>query len=129
MTTARRAPADIDDYIAGFPAEVQAVLKRIRTTIQKAVPGAEEAISYQIPTFRLNGKNLIHFAAFKEHVGLYPAPREDADFKEELARYGGGKGTVQFPFGKPLPLDLIRRIVRFRARQNADKTAVKQSRK
>lgn len=119
MTTVRRAPADIDDYIAGFPPEVQKVLKRIRTTIQKAVPAAEEAISYQIPTFRLHGKNLIHFAAFKEHVGLYPAPREDAEFKEELARYGGGKGTVQFPFDEPLPLDLIRRIARFRARQLA----------
>jgi uncharacterized protein YdhG (YjbR/CyaY superfamily) len=129
MTTARRAPADIDDYIAGFPAEVQTALKRIRTAIQKAVPEAEEAISYQIPTFRLNGRNLIHFAAFKQHVGLYPAPREDAEFKDELSRYGGGKGTVQFPFGEPLPLDLIKRIVRFRARKSSGKAAVKKSRK
>jgi len=119
----------MDDYIAGFPAEVQAVLKRIRSAIQKAVPGAEEAISYQIPTFRLNGKNLIHFAAFKEHVGLYPAPREDAEFKDDLSRYDGGKGTVRFPFDEPLPLDLIRRIVRFRVRKNADSATVKKSRK
>ena len=109
----KRTPKDIDEYISGFPPGVQKMLQQIRTTIHKAAPDAEEAISYQIPTFRLNG-NLIHFAAYKQHIGLYPAPREHPDFKDELSAYAGGKGTVQFPLDRPVPLDLIRRIVRFR---------------
>lgn len=106
---------DIDEYIAGFPPNVRKILEQIRSTIQKAVPDAEEAIRYQIPTFRLHGKNLIHFAAFQRHVGLYPAPRGEDAFRKELSKYEGGKGTVQFPLDQPLPLVLIRRIVRFRA--------------
>lgn len=106
---------NIDEYIAAFSADVQKILQKIRKTIQKAAPKAKEAISYQIPTFRLNGKNLIHFAAFQKHIGVYPAPRGDEEFKDELAAYDGGKGTVQFPLDRPIPYDLITRIVKFKA--------------
>lgn len=105
---------DIDEYISGFPDAVQKILQKIRTTIQAAAPDAAEAISYQIPTFKLNGKNLIHFAAFKNHVGVYPAPRGSDEFRDELAAYKGGKGTVQFPLDQPPPYDLISRIVKLR---------------
>lgn len=119
MKTNKTAPKNIDEYIAGFPAEVQAILQKIRTTIRKAAPGAEEKISYQIPSFALHG-NLIHFAAFKKHIGLYPAPRTVAKFKHELSAYEGGKGTVQFPLDKPIPFDLIKRIVQFRVERNLE---------
>lgn len=119
------APKDIDEYISGFPGDVQKLLQKIRAAIQKAAPRATEAISYQIPTFRLNGKNLIHFAAFKTHIGLYPAPRGAAEFKEELVSYAGGKGTVQFPLDKPIPYGLIGRIVKFQVKRNLDKAASK----
>src|SRR5687767_8489036 len=118
MKTKRVAPQSIDAYIAGFPPKVQALLKQLRTTILRVAPGAEETISYQIPAFRLAGKVLIYFAAFRKHIGLYPAPRGAAELKDELAAYAGGKGTVQFPLDQPLPLGLVRRIVKFRARQN-----------
>jgi uncharacterized protein YdhG (YjbR/CyaY superfamily) len=110
----RKTPKDIDDYIEAFPTDVQKILQKIRSSIQKAAPKATEAISYQIPTFKLNGKNLIHFAAFKNHIGLYPAPRGVNEFKDELAKYEGGKGTAQFPLDKPIPYDLIERIVKFK---------------
>lgn len=114
MRTDRPVPQTIDEYIGGFSVEVQLILEKIRQTIRKAAPAAEEGISYQIPTFKLNGKPLLHFAAYKKHIGLYPAPREAEEFKEELAAYEGGKGTVQFPLDTPVPYDLIRRIVKFR---------------
>lgn len=120
----RRTPRDIDDYIAGFPGDVQKVLQKIRMTIRRAAPDAKEKISYQIPTFTLNG-NLIHFAAFKKHIGVYPAPRGSAEFKKELSRYEGGKGTVQFPLDKPIPFDLITRIVKFRVKENRQRAAAK----
>ena len=110
-------PANIDEYIAGFPTNVQKILQRIRKTIQKAAPDAEEAISYAIPTFKLNG-NLIHFAAYKNHIGLYPAPSGVAEFKKELAQYQTGKGTLQFPLDQPVPFDLITRIIKYRVTQN-----------
>ena len=110
-------PKNIDEYIAGFPAEVQKTLQKIRATIRKAAPDATEAISYKIPTFKLNGKNFIHFAAFKNHIGLYPAPRGVNEFEPELSAYKGGKGTVQFPLDKPIPYDLITRIVKFRTKE------------
>ncbi|HZI63106.1 MAG TPA: DUF1801 domain-containing protein [Pyrinomonadaceae bacterium] len=116
----KNVPADVDEYIAGFPSDVQKILQRIRRTVQKAAPGAEEAISYAIPTFKLNG-NLVHFAGYKNHVSLYPAPRGAAQFKKELAQYEGGKGTVQFPLGQPVPYDLITRIVKHRIAENAAK--------
>jgi uncharacterized protein YdhG (YjbR/CyaY superfamily) len=112
----RTAPKDIDEYIAGFSVEVQKLLEKIRKTVKKAAPGAEETISYQIPTFTLKGKYLIYFAAFKNHIGLYPAPRGVEEFKKELSVYGGGKGTLQFPLDKPIPFELISRIVRFKVK-------------
>jgi uncharacterized protein YdhG (YjbR/CyaY superfamily) len=115
----------VDEYIADFPGEVQAILQKIRQTIQKAAPKAEEAISYQIPAFKLNGKVLIYFAAFKNHVSIYPAPRGAAEFKDELATYKGGKGTVQFPLDDAVPYDLIRRIVKFKVKQNLEKSGGK----
>ena len=112
---------NIDQYIAAFPKDIQKLLKQMRTTIQKAVPKAEEAIKYAIPTFVLNG-NLVHFAAFKNHIGFYPAPRGIEEFKKELSVYEGSKGTVKFPLDKPLPLKLITSIVKFRAAQNMAKS-------
>jgi uncharacterized protein YdhG (YjbR/CyaY superfamily) len=111
---------DIDGYIAGFPKDIQKILRKIRSTIKKAAPKAEEAISYQIPTFRLNG-NLIHFAAYKNHIGLYPAPRAVEKFKNELERYGSSKATIKFPLDEPVPYDLITKIVEFRVKQISDK--------
>jgi len=116
-----RKPENIDEYIAGFPGNVQEKLTQIRNIIKKAVPDAEEKISYAIPTFALNGRNLIHFAGFKNHIGLYPAPREDSAFSKELSKFKGGKGTVQFPLDQPLPVDLIVRIVKFRVNENQKK--------
>lgn len=113
-------PNSIDEYIAGFPADVQKLLKQVRATIKKAAPGAEEAIRYAIPTFRLNG-NLVHFAAFTNHIGFYPAPTGTEAFKKELSVYKTGKGSVQFPLDKPLPLSLISQIVKFRVEKNLEK--------
>lgn len=115
MVTIRKAYKDIDEYISAFPPDVQKILQKIRKTIQKAVPQATEAISYQIPAFKLNSKYLIYFAAFKNHVSVYPAPRGADEFTEELAAYKGGKGTVQFPLDKSIPYGLITRIVKFKA--------------
>ena len=113
-------PKNIDEYIAGFPKEVQVILEGIRTTIRKAAPEAEEAIKYRMPTFTLKG-NLVHFAAFKNHIGFYPIPTGIEAFKKELSQYKGGKGSVQFPLDKPIPFDLINRIVKFRVRENLEK--------
>ena len=116
---------NIDEYIAGFPKETQKILEQIRATVKKAAPDAEETISYAIPTFILKGHYLIYFAGFKNHIGLYPAPRENEAFKKELAVYTGGKGTVQFPLDKPMPLDLITKIVKFRVKENLEKAEKK----
>jgi uncharacterized protein YdhG (YjbR/CyaY superfamily) len=113
-------PGSIDEYIAGFPADVQKILKKVRMTIRKAAPDAEETIKYRMPTFTLHG-NLVHFAAHKEHIGLYPAPAGIEQFKRELSAYEGGKGSVRFPLDMPMPLDLISRIVRFRVGRNLEK--------
>jgi uncharacterized protein YdhG (YjbR/CyaY superfamily) len=110
----------IDQYIAGFPRDVQEILQQIRKTIQKATPDAVEAISYAMPTFKLNG-NLIHFAAYKNHIGLYPAPQGIEAFKKELSAYKGAKGSVQFPLDQPMPLTLITKIVKFRVAQSLEK--------
>ena len=107
----------IDEYIASFPPDIQARLEAMRATIRAAAPDAEEKISYQMPTFFLKG-NLVHFAAFKQHIGFYPVPRGIEEFKEELSIYKGAKGSVQFPLDQPLPLDLVARIVRFRVAEN-----------
>jgi uncharacterized protein YdhG (YjbR/CyaY superfamily) len=124
LRTKQAAPEDIDEYIAGFPNDVQAILEKIRMTIRKAAPEAEETISYQIPTFTLHG-NLVHFAAFKNHVGLYPAPRGDETFKDELSAYEGGKGTVRFPLDEPIPFALITKIVKFRVKKNLERAKAK----
>ena len=118
----------IDEYIAGFPADVQVRLADMRTTIRDAAPEAEEAISYQMPTFRLQG-NLVHFAGYKGHIGFYPAPSGIQAFKEELAVYKGAKGSVQFPLDQPLPLDLVRRITQFRVAENLAKAEAKSKKK
>ena len=124
MNTGQTAPKDIDEYIAGFPNDVQEILEKIRMTIRKAAPEAEEAIKYRMPTFTLNG-NLVHFAAFKKHIGFYPAPRGIEAFKDELSAYKGAKGSVQFPLDEPIPYDLIGKIVRFRVKQDLERAAAK----
>ena len=110
----------MDEYIGTYPKNVQDILQKLRQTIGKAAPKAEEAISYQIPTFKLNG-NLVHFAAFKNHIGFYPTSTGIRAFKKELSRYKGAKGSVQFPLGKPVPYDLVRKIVIFRVMENLEK--------
>ena len=117
-------PKNIDEYIATFPEDVQVMLAELRATIQATAPAAEEKISYQMPTFALNG-NLVHFAAFKNHIGLYPAPTGMEAFQEELSVYKTGKGSVQFPIDQPLPLDLIRKIVQYRVAENVQRAAAK----
>ena len=120
MQTGASNSASIDAYIATFPPEVQALLQQMRQTIQKAAPKATEAISYQIPTFRLQG-NLVHFAGFKKHIGFYPGAAGIAAFQDELAGYKSAKGSVQFPLDQPLPLALVTKIVKFRVKQNLEK--------
>jgi uncharacterized protein YdhG (YjbR/CyaY superfamily) len=110
-------PATVDEYIAGFPDDVQKILRRIRATVRKVAPKAQETISYRVPTFKLNGSPLIYFAAFKSHIGLYPVTPDVKDHFRELSKYKGGKGTVQFPLDEPVPYDLVGRIVRFRMRK------------
>lgn len=110
--------ADIDSYIASFPPEVQEKLEQIRNTIRQSAPEATEAIKYAIPTFVWHG-NLVHFAAFKSHMGFYPAPTGMAEFEKELAPYKQGKGSVQFPMSEELPLSLVSKIVAFRIRENS----------
>lgn len=113
----------IDEYIAAFPDEVQKILQELRATIRDAAPDAKETINYGIPTFTLNG-NLVHFAAYKKHIGFYPAPSAIVAFKEELSAYKGAKGSVQFPINKALPLELITKIVKFRVQENLRKRKV-----
>jgi uncharacterized protein YdhG (YjbR/CyaY superfamily) len=118
------AAETIDAYIAEFPKDIQKKLKDLRATIKKAAPKAEEKISYAMPTFALHG-NLVHFAAYKNHIGFYPAPRAIEEFKKELSKYEGSKGTVQFPLDEPLPLSLVSKMVKFRVAQNMEKAAAK----
>ena len=124
MKSGQPPPKTIDEYIACFPPEVREKLETIRATIRKAAPKAEEAISYMIPTFKLHG-NLVHFAAYKNHIGFYPGAGGIAAFKEELAGYETSKGTVQFPLDQRIPYGLIAKIVKFRVAQNLDKAAAK----
>ena len=110
----------VDEYIALFPPDIRKLLEKVRETIRKAVPKAEEVISYQMPTFKLNGKALVYFAGYEKHIGFYPVPSGIAAFKKELSVYKQGKGSVQFPLDKPLPLELIKEIVEFRAKENLE---------
>ena len=115
----------IDQFVSTYPPEVQTILQKIRKLIQKSAPGAEEAMSYGIPTFKLNGKNLVHFSAFKEHIGFYPTPSGIEKFKKELSAYEGAKGSVKFPLNKPIPYALITKIVQFRVKEVTAQTAPK----
>jgi uncharacterized protein YdhG (YjbR/CyaY superfamily) len=113
----RKQFGTIDQYIKTFPKDVQSILEKMRQTIRKAAPDAAEAISYQMPTFKLNGKNLVYFAAYKNHIGFYPIPSGIEAFKKELSPYKQGKGSVQFPIDKPIPYDLVKKIVIFRTKE------------
>ena len=118
VTGEPKTPATIDEYIALQPREVQAILRRIRTTIRKAAPDATEAISYRMPSFVLNG-HLVYFGAFKNHIGLYPPVRDEA-LRRETSGYEGEKGNLRFPLDEPIPYDLIARIVKSRVRENQE---------
>lgn len=122
----RLTAQSIDEYISGFPPAAQEKLEQVRETIRAAAPAAIETMSYTIPTFDLNG-HLVHFAGFKNHVGLYPTPSGITEFEAELAPFKRGKGSLQFPLDRPLPLDLISRIVQFRVLENTSKTAKRRS--
>ena len=110
MDLLKKKFSTIDEYITSFPKEIQEILEKIRKTISEAAPSAKETISYQMPTFKLK-KNLVHFAAFKNHIGFYPTPTGNESFKEELSPYVFGKGSIKFPLNKPIPYDLIKKIV------------------
>ena len=110
----------IDEYISAFPNDVQVILQRIRKIVRENAPKAKETISYRIPTFTLNG-NLVHFAAFKDHIGFFPTSSPRRAFKKELSKYKGGPGTIQFPLDKPIPYALIKKIVKYRVKENLGK--------
>jgi uncharacterized protein YdhG (YjbR/CyaY superfamily) len=114
----------IDEYINTFPEAVRKILNQLRQTIHEAAPEAEETINYQMPTFTLHG-NLVHFAAFKNHIGFYPTPTGIEAFQQDLAPYKGAKGSVQFPIDQPLPLPLIRKMVKYRVKENLERSARK----
>ena len=124
MKASRKDPSTIDEYIAAAPREVQPILRRVRATIHKAAPEATEAMKYRLPTFVLGG-NLVHFGAFKNHIGFYPTPSGTAKFKRELSVYEGAKGSIRFPLDQPIPYDLITRIVEFRVKETLEKAAAK----
>ena len=113
-----KKPETVEEYIAAFPEEIQQQLEKVRRTIRKAAPNAKEVISYAMPTYRLK-RNLVHFAGYKNHIGFYPGPSGIAVCKDELAKYKGAKGSVQFPLNQPMPLDLIDKIVRFRVLEDS----------
>jgi uncharacterized protein YdhG (YjbR/CyaY superfamily) len=128
MDSKKAGFVSIDQYIATFPKETQKILEELRTTIKEAAPSAEEKISYQMPTFFLHG-NLVHFAAFKTHIGFYPTPSGIEAFKKELSVYEGAKGSVQFPIDKPLPLKLISKIVKYRVTESLKIAETKSNKK
>jgi uncharacterized protein YdhG (YjbR/CyaY superfamily) len=124
MTTTRPTSKEIDKFIAVYPKEVQEILNKIRATIREAAPQAEETINYGIPTFTLKG-NLVHFSAFKTHIGFYPTPSGIEKFKKELSAYESAKGSVKFPLDEPIPYELITKIVKFRVKENLAKAKAK----
>ncbi|HEX2696428.1 MAG TPA: DUF1801 domain-containing protein [Anaerolineales bacterium] len=128
MKTNSNSPQTIDEYIAGFPKDTQVILQKIRATIRKEAPEAEEAIKYQMPTFIYKG-NLVYFAAFKNHIGFYPIPTGIEKFKKELSAYKTAKGSVQFRLDQPIPYELIRKITAFRVKENLKKTKEKAKKK
>lgn len=128
MQNQRRDFHSIDEYIATFPEDIQAILQSLRATIRAAAPDAEERISYLMPTFALNG-NLVHFAVLKNHIGFYPTPSGIDAFPQELAKYRSTKGAVQFPINQPLPLEVISKVVTFRVAENRERAAAKAAQK
>ncbi|MCI0603535.1 DUF1801 domain-containing protein [bacterium] len=124
LKTDQTAPSNIDEYIAGFPHDVQEILEKVRLTIRKAAPDAEEAIKYGIPTLTLKG-NLLSFAAYKRHIGVYPAPSGDAKFRKELSVYRAAKSTVRFPLDKPIPFGLLTKLVKFRVKEHLARVKAK----
>lgn len=112
---------DMNTYIAGFPKEIQDMLEEIRAVVKKTAPAVEETIKYDMPTFMLQGKNLVYFAAFKNHIGFYGAPTGNEAFAKDFAPYKSGKGSLQFPYSKPMPLALIAKIVKFRVKELGEK--------
>ena len=128
MSEEPEALETIDEYIAGFPEEVQAILEKIRVVIRDAAPGAEETIKYGIPTVTLQS-NLLSFAAYKKHIGLYPAPVGTAAFNQKLAAYKTAKATVRFPLDQPIPFDLVREIVKYRVKDTLEKASAKEKKK
>jgi uncharacterized protein YdhG (YjbR/CyaY superfamily) len=128
MKDDKAVPETIDAYIAGFPGPIRELLEAMRATIRKAAPNAGERISYRIPTFTLEG-NLVHYAAFKNHIGFFPGAAGIKAFKKQLAAYKGAKGSVQFPFDQPLPLGIVTRIAKFRVKENLEKAEAKRRNK
>ena len=118
MSSSKVVFNSIEEYIVSFPDDVQKILEAVRATIKSVVPDSKEKISYQIPTFELNGRNLIHFAAWKKHISLYPIPAGDEAFEKKIAKYVAGKGTLKFPLDEPMSLELIEEVVRFRLADN-----------
>jgi len=116
------APKNVEEYIANFPPETQTILEQVRAIIKKTAPAAEENISYAMPAYKLNEKPLVYFAGYKNHLGFYATPTGHEAFKEDLSVYKQGKGSVQFPLNKPMPLDLIERITKFRVEENLKKS-------
>jgi uncharacterized protein YdhG (YjbR/CyaY superfamily) len=125
MTMDQPAPTTVDAYIADFPPEVQAILEQIRRVIHEAAPNVEETISYRMLAFTLNGRYLVYIAAYKKHIGLYPAPMGVEEFQEAVSMYGAGKGTMKFPLDQPIPFELILKVVRFREKENAERAVAK----
>jgi uncharacterized protein YdhG (YjbR/CyaY superfamily) len=119
------SPTNIKEYISGFPEDVQQILNQVRATIQQAAPDAEESISYGMPAYKLNGKVLVYFAGYKNHIGFYATPTGHIAFAKELSKYKQGKGSVQFPIDQPMPLELIAQIVEFRVIENMEKGIAK----
>lgn len=128
MKTQRAKTNDIDNYITGFPEDVQKILEQLRSTIMKAAPNAEEVISYKMPAYKYHGM-LVYFAAYNNHIGFYPTPSGIEAFKQELSVFKGAKGSVQFPLDKPLPIKLIAKIVAFRVKENLEKAEIKTNKK
>jgi len=128
MKNHRLPPRNIDEYITSFSPEVQSILEKIRLTIREAAPEAEEKISYQMPTFALMG-NLVHFAAFKKHIGLYPPVKGDEKLNAEISPYKGEKGNLKFPLDEPIPYTLISRIVKFRVKERLERAESKRGKK
>lgn len=128
MKTKQKQPTTIDEYIADFPRDVQPLLEKVRATIRKAAPDAKEAIKYMMPTYVLEG-NLIHFAGYNHHIGLYPGSRPIEAFKDELTKYKTSKGTIQLPLDKPIPIGLISKITKFCVKRNRERAAAKAKKK